>query len=155
MHFEINPGALFSKLKKPKINQCLKTKTKTGKAINLKIYLLVCGQKLIFNLGIPLNVYIAHTIDSHSLVSASHTLHVRCFLNSYILSSLTFPVLTRLLLGYTTRLWPHWISQIVQTRNIKLVCIASGAGSKSNCSKLKSPHSIPIKISLQFKKTVM
>ena len=31
-----------------------KTKTKTGKAINLKIYLLVHGQKLIFNLGIPL-----------------------------------------------------------------------------------------------------
>ena len=31
-----------------------KQKTKTGKAINLKIYFLVYGQKLIFNLGIPL-----------------------------------------------------------------------------------------------------
>ena len=53
-HFEMNPGALFSKLKKLKKHQCLKTKTKTGKAINLKIYLLVYGQTLIFNLGIPL-----------------------------------------------------------------------------------------------------
>ena len=39
-----------------------KTKTKTGKAINLKIYLLVYGQKLIFNLGIPLNTPIVPTI---------------------------------------------------------------------------------------------
>ena len=31
-----------------------KTKNKTGKSINLKIYLLVHGQKLIFNLGISL-----------------------------------------------------------------------------------------------------
>ena len=48
------PRALFSKLKKPKQSMFLKTKTKIGKAINLKIYLLVYGQKLILNLGIPL-----------------------------------------------------------------------------------------------------
>ena len=43
-HFETNPGALFLKLKKPKIINVLKTKTKTGKTINFKIYLLVYGQ---------------------------------------------------------------------------------------------------------------
>ena len=54
-NFEMNPGALFSKFKKTnkKINLS-KTKTKTRKASNLKIYLLFCGKKLIFSLGIPL-----------------------------------------------------------------------------------------------------
>ena len=42
-----------------------KAKTKTGKAINPKIFLLVYGQKLIFNLGIPLK---------HSLNLRSHSL---------------------------------------------------------------------------------
>ena len=37
-------------------NQCLKNQKKNGKAINLKIYLLVHGQKFIFNLGIPLRL---------------------------------------------------------------------------------------------------
>ena len=50
----MNPGALFSKLKNPKKINVSKTKTKTGKAINLKIYLLFYGQKYMFNLGIPL-----------------------------------------------------------------------------------------------------
>ena len=52
--FQMNPGP-FLKLKNPKKrkNNVLKTKTKIGKAIILKIYLLVYSQKLIFNLGIP------------------------------------------------------------------------------------------------------
>ena len=52
----MNPGALFSKSKTPQKINIKKTKTKTGKAINLKIYLLVYGQKLIFSLGIPLGL---------------------------------------------------------------------------------------------------
>ena len=50
----MNPGALFSKLKKPKKKSMSKEPKKNGKAINLKIYLLVYGQILIFNLVIPL-----------------------------------------------------------------------------------------------------
>ena len=61
-HFEMNPDALWNeprglifKVEKNPKNLCFKKpKTKTGKAINPKIYLLVYGQKLIFNLGIPL-----------------------------------------------------------------------------------------------------
>ena len=47
-------GPYFQSWKNPKKISVKKTKTKTGEAINLKIYLLVYGQKLIFNLGIPL-----------------------------------------------------------------------------------------------------
>ena len=49
-HFEMNPGHYFPQ----KIN-VLKNKTKLVKAFHLKIYWLVYGQNLIFNLGIPLN----------------------------------------------------------------------------------------------------
>ena len=49
------PRGLIFKVEKPKKISVKKTKTKTGKTVNLKIYLLVYGQKLIFILGIPLN----------------------------------------------------------------------------------------------------
>ena len=51
-----------------------KPKKKTGEAINLKIYLLACGQKLIFNLGIPLSTLIhGHTVHKYSKVMYTST----------------------------------------------------------------------------------
>ena len=61
-HFEMNPyalwnepRALFSKLKKQKKYLCFKKHTKNCISHQSENNLLVYGQKLIFNLGIPLN----------------------------------------------------------------------------------------------------
>ena len=55
------PGPYFQNLRRRK--KVLRNKTKIVKTINFKIYLLVYGQKLIFNLGIPLQMSAKKDLD--------------------------------------------------------------------------------------------
>ena len=84
VHSQLNHGSLWNEPRRtlkwtqgPYFRSWKNPKTKTGKAIHLKIYLIVHGQKLIFKLEIPLRaapVSKSHKQDKLHCISQS----VRC-----------------------------------------------------------------------------